>query len=489
MKETQKIIIVILAIFLGYNSSLKAQTPMSLYFLETIPQSIFTNSAHAPRTNVFVGVPIINSVYFKYNSNLAIHTLVQSSKQEAILPLHSAYDFHKLYKGIGDKMSIRNNVELTPVFFGFRMKKSGYLNISISLKMRTNARVAKGFFALVEKGTPHKSNFSFKGTGLDAQIYQEYAVGYSRNISNRLRVGGKLKLLQGLVALKTDIKKADLETSRTEWNIATNGVVYSSGPLNITTTENGKIDKIKLKKEFEKPDIPSILQNNILNFSNNGFALDLGVNYQFNQVFSASASVNDLGFIRWRKNLNSVHFNGKYTFDGLAINNNNIDSLKKATDALMDTIKNQLNYTAGSHAFNTNIGTNINVGGQYHLNHVISFGLLSRSTFYKDYFHQEFNISANFNLYHAFSASVNYNYALSGQNDLGLAFSLRGGILQYYMVLDHIPTTFNKYKVDNKNTILAPYDFRAFSIMFGFNFVFGSGGFKDMPKINTYSEF
>lgn len=483
------IIIVVLTVFLGYNSFLKAQAPMSLYFLETIPQSLFTNSAHAPRANVFVGLPLVNSIYFKYNSNLALHTLIQSSNQEAITLFHNAYNFDRLYKGIGNNLSIRNNFEISPIFFGFRMKKSGYLNVSISLKMKTNTRIAKGFFALVEKGVPHESNFSFKETGLDAQLYQEYAVGYSRNISNRLRVGGRVKLLQGLVALKTDIKEADLHTSRTEWNIAANGTVYSAGPLDIATTKDGKIDNVKLKKEFEKPDIPNILQNHILNFSNNGFALDLGATYQFNRAFSLSASVNDLGFIRWRKNLNSIHFNGAYKFEGLVVNNKNIDSLKKTADALLDTIKNQLNYTAGSQAFNTNLGTNINVGGQYHLNHVISLGLLSRSTFYKNYFHQEFNVSANFNLYHAFTASVNYNYALSGQNDLGLAFALRAGIIQYYMVLDHIPTTFNKYKIDNKNTYPAPYDFRAFNIMFGFNFIFGAGGFKDMPKINAYSEF
>ncbi len=466
----------------------KAQNAMSLYFLETIPQSNFTNVAHAPRANIVIGVPVINSIFLRHNSNLAINRLVQSHDGNAISVLNKHYDFDKIYSKIGKRAYIKDNIEISPIFFGFRMNHSGYLTVSISEKIKTNIRFDKDVFSMADKTFPDGSKYDLHRTGIDFQAYQELAVGYSRNLSQKLRIGGRIKLLQGLSAIKTDITRFDLTTTKRYWDVGVDGAVYSSGPLDITTNPDGSIDEVSLKKEIEDGDIVTLIKDNALNFANNGIAVDLGATYQINDAFSVAASVNDLGFIRWRKNLNSLHLNGDYRFEGAIVNNDNIDTVKVISETILDSLKQHANYHTENQAFTTGLGTNINIGGQYHVNHAISVGLLSRSTIGKEFFYQVFNISTNFNFYGAFTASLNYNIAITGENTAGLALGLRAGMVQFYTVLDHIPTSLNKYNIDGSE-IPAPTDGRQLNFMLGVNILFGTGGFKDQPKINSYSAF
>ncbi len=472
----------LLACFTG-----KAQDPMSLYFLENVPQSNFINPAMAPRCNGFIGVPGINSIYINYQSNLPADVLLQSSDSGTISLLSQYYDYGKLYDVIGDGAQIRTYELISPIIFGFRLDKS-YITFSMSEKIKLNGTIASDLFKIPQYGFPEGSTFNFAGTGVDLQLYSEYALGYSRNLTKKLRIGGRFKLLQGLASIKTDISKARLETSNEVWKLDAQGDIYSSGPLEITTDEDGNVDA-NIKDEFKNMDVGTIFKDYGTNFSNLGLAIDIGATYELNEAWSFSASLNDLGFISWKNDLNSIHFNGQYDFEGLVINNDNVDSIDQAVDDLIDTIKTVINYHARNEKYTTGIGTMLYFGGQYHVNHVVSIGLLSRSTFDRNYFHQEFNLSANVNLYQAITANLNYNVALTGENYLGFGLAIRGGPIQFYMLLDHIPLVYTNYVLENGNKIPAGADMRAFNVMFGLNLIFGAHGFKDEPKIDAYSEF
>lgn len=468
--------------------SLKAQDPMSLYFLENVPQSNFVNPAMAPRCNGFIGIPAVNSIYLNFQTNIPANTLLQATDSGTVTLLSQYYDYSDLYKSIGDGVTIRTYELISPLVFGFRLKK-GYVTFAISEKIKMNAFLAKGIFEIPEKGFPEGTEIDLANTGIDAQLYQEYALGYSRNISKKFRVGGRLKLLQGMASIKSEVNKASLKTSKDVWNLDLQGTIYSSGPLEIVTDEAGLIDSVYIKDIFKDIDAAELFKEYGTSFQNMGFAVDLGATYDLNRNWSFSISVNDLGFISWKKDLNSIHFNGDYDFTGLNIDNSNVDSISQTVDALLDSIKTAVNYHAGKEKFTTTLGTMVHAGIEYNVNHVFSVGLLSRSTFDRNYFHQEFNLSANLNLYKFLTANLNYNIATNGENYLGLGIALRGGPLQFYMLLDHIPVVYTNYVLEDGTNIAGPYDLRAFNVMFGFNLIFGAHGYKDAPKIDAYSEF
>jgi len=467
--------------FYGYG-----QESMILYYLENVPQSNLLNPAMTPRCNGYFGIPGVNTVYVNLQTDISQKFLLQSTDSGTFSLISKFFDYDKFYSKIGKAMTLRNYDNITPINFGFR-GKNGYFTFSLSEKIKANITFPADYFRILDKGIPDGSNFDFSKMGINAQIYQEYAFGYSRNLIKNLRVGARLKILQGFYSLKTNFNTFSLNTGTELWDFKAKGDIYSSIPLQIIKKEDGTIDSVKISDEYSDIDPIDLIKNNLFKFSNFGMATDLGAVYDLNRSWSFSASIIDLGFIRWKKDLNSMHFNGAFQYTGLNISGSNIDSIDNAFSGLLDSI-NYFDGYAGDEKYFTGLGTAIYLGGQYHVNHYFSAGLLSRSVIDKNYFYQEFNLSANLNLYNVLTTNLNYNVAFSGEQYAGFGLGLRLFPLQLYLMLDNIPLTYTHYIVDDSDGIFAPNDLRSFNIMIGLNLIFGANGYQDHPKIDAYSE-
>jgi len=497
MQHKHTIKILILAFVLGCLNA-KSQMPTSMYFLETIPQSNFMNAAMAPRCNTFIGLP---SVYFNLQHNMPINTLLQKTDSGTVSFLSPYYDLGKLESKLGAGFNIRNNIVVTPISFGVRLNK-GYFTFAFSNKTEVNGTIPTDFFTIPNKHFfPTNTTYDFAGIGLDAQIYNEYAFGYSRNITRKLRVGGRFKILQGLASVVSDVSKMQITTSENlitnnEWNLNVNGDIYTSGPLTVIPKEDGTIDTLKIDEKLEGSDAMQLATDYATNFSNLGFAFDMGATYTLNYSWSFSAAINNLGLIRWNNSLNSIHFNGDYEFGGLDLTGETIDSTEQATDELMDSIQTVVNYHAENKAFITRPTTMLHIGSQYNVSHYFSAGILSSTSFNRNYFHQEFTLSANLNTFKGgLTTNLNYNIALNGEQYAGFGLAFKLLPIQFYLMLDHIPIVYANYNIyeDSEDIdpekIPLPYDLRSFNVMVGLNLIFGAHGYKDSPKIDAYSEF
>jgi len=463
----------------------KAQESSTLYFLETVPQSNLLNPALAPRCNGYFGVPGINAIYMKFQTNVSQKHFLQTTDSGTVSLLSRHFDYDKFYKKVGKGISFKNYTLISPFAIGFRGNK-GYYTFSISEKIKSNSFFPTDFFSILDKGISDGSSFDFKGLGINTQFYQEFAFGYSRELISNLRVGARFKILQGFYSVKSSIKTFDLNTTTNLWTFDIEGDMYTSAPLKIIESEEGFIDSIKTNDEYSDKSEVEMILDNLTDFSNRGMAIDIGARYDLNQYWSFSASLIDLGYIRWRKNLNSFHFESEYEYSHPEINIE--DSLNNAFDQILDSV-NYFNAQLGNEKYSTGLGTDLYLGGQFHLNHYLSFGLLSHSRFEKNFFHQEFNLSANLNLYRIITTNLNYNIAFSGEQYAGFGLALKILPIQFYLMLDNIPIVYTNYVIDDNERIPAPYDLRSFNFMIGFNLIFGAKGFQDRPKIDAYSEF
>jgi hypothetical protein len=481
-----------------FTIGIKAQNPLSLYYLENVPQTSFINPAMAPRANGFFGVPVVNSIYLGINTDIFGSELFQKGANGTDITLTDAnYDYGSLYDRIGKAANFSTYFNLAPIVFGFSGRK-GYFTFSWTEKVNASMAIPKDFIRLIDiGGFPDGTQLDFSPLAFNAQYYRELSFGYSYKVMSNLRVGAHAKLLQGLVAAKTDLESFNINTSKDIWEIQAKGNIYLSAPVAITTDENNIPDGID---EFDSS-VENIIDKGVLNFSNPGLAFDIGAVYELNPAWTFSASVNDLGFIKWNGDLTTLTANGTYSFNGLQIDESNLDSLSGdyISRMVLDSLKSAINLQKGAKGFTTGLGPKIYVGALYNVNHYFSVGGLSRTSFYKNDFQQEFNVSANLNLYHFLTTSLNYTYALNGANSVGLALGLRGGPMQFYMALDYLPYRFRNYTIgttdenDNFDPIVenqfGPNSFDNFNIMFGFNMLFGSNGFRDEPMIDAYDEF
>ena len=476
MKKRTGIFIIIILTFAFHT---KAQNPLSLYYLENIPQTTLLNPAMAPRANFYLGIPGINTIYTSLNTNIA-SGIVQEQSNGYVFLGQDGFDYTDLYKDIGDAANFSTYQTITPLMLGFRTK-NGYFTFSWTEKLGGEISVPKDLFRIMDEGYTENTTYDLSKSGSDAKYYREISLGYSFNISGHLKLGIHAKFLQGLAAIKSEINKIKVDNGINNTEVTMDGAVYMSAPVYVSYDENGlpSFDSIP-------SDMNTLIDKGIFNFSNPGFAIDLGMVYSKNKL-ELSGAVNDLGFILWKgDDLNTFYANGSYSFDGL-----NEDSTDNSLGDLIDSIKVAVNFTHGNETFNTGIGPKIYFGARYKFNHYFSMGLLSRTVISKYITRQDFNVSANLNLYHILTTSFNYTMSINGRSSLGAGVALRFGPLQLYTAMDYIP-----YKV-SKDAIIAdtsdmddptivpvmPDKFSNFNIMFGVNILFGANGYHDKPMI------
>lgn len=494
MVKYKFILVIIGIISIAYSA--QAQNPLSLYYLENVPQTVTINPAMVPRAKSFFGVPFLSSVYSGVNTDLLGSDMVQSNNGSMLTLTQAGFDYGPLYKRIGDAANLSVYQTVAPFVFGFSGKR-GYFVFTLSEKANASLAVPKDIFSILDKGVPDGSEFDFSPFAVNANYYRELSFGYSYKFMSKLRVGIHAKALQGLGAIKTDIKTFDLNTSKDLWHMKADGTVYMSAPIEVYSDENGIPDSIG----GFKTDTKSLIDKGILNFSNPGFGIDIGAVYELNDFWTFSASVNDLGFIHWSSDLNSFSANGEFDFVGLEVDNESLDDISTAVDDLMDTLKNTINLTHGHEGFTTSLGPEVYLGAKYNVNHYLGFGALSRTVFNKNDFHQEFNASVNVNLYHVLSTTVNYTVASNGANTLGFGLALRGGPLQFYLASDYLPYAYKDYTLEftsenadgstgvEEYTVPGPNKIDNFNLMFGLNIIIGANGWRDEPMINAYSGF
>jgi hypothetical protein len=324
---------------------------------------------------------------------------------------------------------------------------------------------------------------------VNAKVFHEISVGYSRNVTEQLALGWRIKYLSGIGAVKTDFKKFDLTTGRDKWTLEADGGIYTSIPnLKMQEKENGLVNFDSTSfDELKTKDIVNVL---IPFVHNPGAAIDFGFNYTIDENFSFSASVTDLGFIAWTNELNSINVNGGYQFEGLEINVSDAKNIDygEAFDNIIDSIEARMSPTLSKDVFATALNPNIYIGAAYTPIHFLTIGLLSKTTILNKTATQDFDLSLNLNPYKCFSLMTGLDYNVKGHLSANFGWSLNLSFLQLYMMTDYVPVAYRKVNIEGDGTVL-PNNTGDVNISVGLNLIFGAKGYRDRPMINAYSDF
>ena len=119
----------------------------------------------------------------------------------------------------------------------------------------------------------------------------------SRNITDKLRIGVKGKLLFGIAAVSIDNKSLGITVNEDySHSIDANLAVNISAPLNVYMDSNNNIDSLKFDDTRFKT--ASGVVDFLSGKKNMGFGMDIGATYDLNDRITLSASITDLGFIK-----------------------------------------------------------------------------------------------------------------------------------------------------------------------------------------------
>ena len=469
------ILITVLALIFADSS---AQNSQVLYFMN-LPQSHLINPALRPSNSVYIGLPLISSINLNMNNNFVnFSDLFQKdqSKNLIISILHPDYDPDKFLAKIRDKNSIEQEFTIQTLGVGFSVGKDSYIFLDINERIDGNIVLPKDLFRLALKG-----NSDFVGRKIDLSslrgemsYYREVGLGFSRNFTDKLRVGIKGKLLFGLANASIDNKSLGISVNEDySHTLDANLTVNMSGPIHVNMDSKNNITSIAIDENKFKT--ASGVRDFFTDSKNIGFGMDIGASYDLNDRIVLSASVTNLGFINWKKDVTNLKADNKFKFSGLNLLDviNGTKTIDELAADMLDSLKNAFVVSNTKTAYTTFLPFGVSVGGSFSVTKKFSLGLLSYSRVIGQQIRESLTVSANLNIGNVFSATLSYTAENHRYDNLGAGIAFRAGVTQFYILSDRVPVTWTRIK-DNSSNVIIPSNWNTVNIRFGMNIVIGN---------------
>ncbi|MBN1183316.1 MAG: hypothetical protein JXB49_13575 [Bacteroidales bacterium] len=486
MKQTiNKLCLFTVLVFLINHVPLHAQQSNTMYFMKGIPQAQMYNPAYQPKCNVFIGIPGVSNLGIDVaNNSLNLNDVLRYSKDVdtssllTLNPLIGGPD--EFLDNFGRKNYFSGLANIDVLSFGFR-KDDKYFTFAYRIKASARFLYPTDFIRLPLEGIEHGNEFDWSDFRADATAYQEFSFGISKQYDPYLSLGVSTKILFGLANASQRKTNIGFTLNPLSVPIHASFIQNMNIPLAQIAFTNERIDSIY----FDENSNPSDIIKHA--FSNMGLGFDFGLNYNFDERLAISASILDIGFIRWRSNPINIEQNADFVllgayFDAVGAKNDTTYFDERFLNDFIDSLDNNLIIEQNSkNKYSTALPTKIYLGGTYMVNKNIQIGLLSRTEFFKKKMYQQLTFSTSFFPNTGFTPTFSYTMMNKSYFNLGFGASIKVGCVHLYFVSDNIPVVYAK-EVNEGYPV--PYKTKSANFHFGLNLLFGCNKtFKDRPII------
>ena len=363
-------------LLLCFSLSGQAQFLRTSYFMEGSNQRMQLNPALMPGRG-YLNIPVIGSLNATVNSSsLGYRDIMDIIENSDDSDYFMSNDFM-------NRLDATNNLNVnlsTDILSAGWYKGKNFWSVNVGLRNDIGAAIPKTMFQFMNNMSSREFgdnisdylgiNETINGQKLEINSYAEVGLGFARNITDRLAVGGKVKMLLGIGNLKLNINQIHVETP----SVGSSGVTSKAS--------------IKL---------------------------------------TLSASVLDLGFIKWSKSNTSIaRANAEQTYDLLdpasqqefmnIVNSGeilNYDMLKLKTEEASEKSR-----TRG-------LTSTMVLGAEYALlNDWLVVGALYTGRFAKPKTLNELTFSACIRPTNAFNVAASYSVLQGAGKTFGLALKL-----------------------------------------------------------------
>jgi hypothetical protein len=451
-----------------------AQNSQVMYLMN-LPQNHLINPALRPSNSVYIGLPVLSGMNLNINNNFVNFSdvFIKGQVKDSIITfLHPDYNVDKFLAKIKDRNFLESESMIQLFGLGFSVGKDGYVFIDINERIDGNVVLPGDLFRLALKG-----NEQFVGSRIDLsslrgemKYYHEAGLGYSGNITDKLRIGIKGKLLFGIADVSIVNRSLGIDVNNDYTHtLDADLTVNISGPVTIYKDPKNNIDSIGI-------DDKKLGKANFLSGKKNlGMGLDIGATYDISDKFKLSLAITDLGFIRWKNDITNLKAKNQFLFRGLSMDSvlNGSMTIDSVANLMVDSLKNAFQVSDSKGPFTTWLPFGVTLGGSYNVSEHFSIGLVSYTRVIGKQVREALTLSANINIGNSLSASLGYTAENHQYDNLGAGLAFRAGITQFYLVTDRIPVVWNRIKNDNNNFVL-PANWNTFNLRLGMNLVFGN---------------
>ena len=304
---------------LVYSFTALAQEGTSFYHLGSATiQSTAFNASYFPKGDFFVGLPVLSGISLYANNRFSYNDVV--IKKGDI----NEINLNKLVSSMGAANSFSFHGTISLAHIGFRAPSG------LGVSLFANERLAANFVYPKEI-----AEFLFKGNGdmvgqkidigkfgASINYYREYGLGLAYEFDGRLKVGARLKYLQGFVNLSTPHNfNATLKTSNENYQFEADWQNFQLRTAGISQFSDEAINEEDLASYF-------------ISNGNSGFAIDLGLEYKLNRYYALALAINDIGYIGWKEHIQTSGLSDStFVYAGVELQGGDIiDSISLVSD-------------------------------------------------------------------------------------------------------------------------------------------------------------
>lgn len=233
---------------------------------------------------------------------------------EVVTFLHRSVGSDEVLSKLRSVNTMETNVRMPVLGFGMNMLDGdGFLSFEISTRVDAGFKLPYQLFELAKVGSgPQGAHYNMGNMTIGANAYAVSSIGYAHHLPEYdLSVGGRINLLFGIARAKIQYDRLDMEFSNNRWSVDAQGrlEVAASG-AKLELDDDGYVD---ISDTFGN------VFKDVNGFSGFGVTVDLGAEYKIMDLVTVSASILDLGYMRWGKNVITAVSDAKYSFSGFNV--------------------------------------------------------------------------------------------------------------------------------------------------------------------------
>lgn len=461
----------VILVLLCCSLSANAQFLRTSYFMEGSHYRQQLNPALIPGKN-YINIPVIGALNASVSSN-------SLGYQDVIDIIDDGDDFYT-NPDFMRRLKANNNLNVnvsTEILSAGWYRGDNFWSVNVGLRADIGAKLTKSMFSFLNEMETIEENwrnsrYDIKGQNVHVNTYGEIGVGLSRQISDRLTVGGKVKALLGIGNMELKVNEANMSanlpsdqqinqwSNESYWNSMTPSEALSKVE-ELKTLFDGYHAKLavgaELKSSFKGLELIRgegeeyvtdwEFNDKKLGVAGYGFGIDMGVSYKIMDNLTASASILDLGFISWSKSSSQIASANPEPIDIKGstyiqmINPNDPQTVIDAVNQLRNDAQRYIDRTTDGDVidFNllqletadevksrsTRLASTFVVGAEYgFFENKLGAGMLSTTRFVQPKALSELTFSANYRPQKRFNVTLSYSVIQSAGKSFGLGLKL-----------------------------------------------------------------
>lgn len=449
--------LIIFIIIFTAGMRVQAQSNLTLYNMEPVPQRLSVNPALSPDCKWYISTPGLSSTDLSFGSNAfsvfkLVSTFGNRPNGDFILNRIQSKEF------LDEPTFV--NFDMNQEWFnvGFRAGKS-MLFLTVLDKVKARVSIPNDLLKYVFEGNSAATvasdlNFNF---GLDLLHTREFSLGFNRTfLKERLTLGARAKYISGQNMIQT----------------VKNDMRFRINPADLRLDVQADIEVNKSTPFLEDQRGVSVKQRIFGNPSNSGFGLDLGATLDLNKRITLTASIIDLGQIYWNdaQKIKSKKPGSTFSYSGIEHLISDSIGFQNSFQNLSDTLLQIFALETTSTSFSTGLLGEFYMGANLRVNARHNAGALIYGSFYKKQFYPAITFSWNSEFGRFMALSISYTTMRENYSNFGLGLGLNFDAEQFYIASDNVSSAISG---DQQNL----------RIRFGWNHTLGRKEWEDKQKI------